>query len=394
MSSEPTISAAPAPVRFGPPGERGTSGARLLDEVRHVALRSGLDAIGVADAAVFDRARHALVERRAAGLHGGMHFTYGDPEGATDPAQALPGARSLVVGVLSYRRATTGDRWAGSARVASYAWTDSYAALREALECVARCLSGCGWQTRVLADDNRLVDKEAAFRAGLGWYGKNTLLLVPGRGSWFVIGSVLTDAPLPASAERVADGCGSCTRCVRSCPTGAIEDGVLDARRCLAWLLEAPGWFPREHREALGDRLYGCDDCQESCPVNVLAERRERPGAAEPGAEPWVDPVELLRSDDAGLLARFGRWYVPKRQARYLRRNALVVLGNVGDGRSPEVEDVLRSCLASPDPIVRGHAAWAAGRLRRPDLLPAAHGEDDPLVHDEIEAARAGGGRG
>ena len=128
----------------------------------------------------------------------------------------------------------------------------------------------------MVADDNALVDREAAYRAGLGWYGKNANLLLPGEGSWFVLGSVVTDAPAapPSRPRRCADGCGTCTRCLDGCPTGAIvAPGVVDARRCLAWLLQVEGAFPREHRVALGDRLYGCDDCQEVCPPN----RRRRP---------------------------------------------------------------------------------------------------------------------
>src|SRR5204862_1872140 len=137
-------------------------------------------------------------------------------------------------------------------RVARYAWTDHYAALRDALRVVATRLKGDGWRAVVVVDDNSLVDREAATRAGLGWYGKNTNVLLPGRGSWFVLGSVITDAPLPAATERAADGCGSCRRCLPACPTGAlVAPGVLDARRCLAALVQAPGPFPVELRVAL-----------------------------------------------------------------------------------------------------------------------------------------------
>jgi epoxyqueuosine reductase len=186
-----------------------------------------------------------------------------------------------------------------------------------------------------------------------------------------VLGSVLTDAPLPPD-DAVSDGCGSCTRCLPACPTGAIVGpGVVDARRCLAWLLQAPGPFPLEFRAALGDRIYGCDDCQEVCPPNKAAERRSPPPDAGPADEPWVDVVAMLDLDDDGLLARFGRWYIARREPRYLRRNALVVLGNIGDGRSSDVERALRRALASDDALVREHAAWAATRLGRSDLVAA-----------------------
>jgi epoxyqueuosine reductase len=210
-----------------------------------------------------------------------------------------------------------------------------------------------------------LVDREAAYRAGIGWFGKNANLLIPGHGSWFVLGSVVTDAPLRIdAADPVDDGCGTCTRCLTACPTGALAaPGVLDARRCLAWLLEAPGDFPVEHRDALGGRIYGCDDCQDVCPPNKAADRRTPPPPAEDDAEPWVSLVELLDTPDDELLARYTRWYVPRRDPRYLRRNALVALGNVGDPTDSGTRRVLGEAMGSDDPLLREHATWAAARL-------------------------------
>ena len=346
----------------------------LADEVCRLGRAAGLDAVGVARAGVFTGTRRILEERKAAGLHGGMHFTYGDPMRSTEPARALEGVRALVVGARSYRRGEPTPPGPGPlGRVARYSWADEYEPLREALSVMAGHLRAEGWETAVLVDDNALVDREAAHRAGLGWYGKNTNLLLPGRGSWFVLGSVLTDAPLPAKKGPVEDGCGTCTRCLEACPTGAlVAPGVLDARRCLAWLLEAPGRFPVEHRAALGGRVYGCDDCQEVCPPNRAADRRDPPPPPAAGDEAWVELVDVLRSSDDELLDRFRRWYVPRRQARYLRRNALVALGNVGDGSDPEVVEVLVRYLADADPLVREHARWAAERLDRHDLVDAA----------------------
>lgn len=382
---------------------RSSRGDRQVPGVAElVALgrASGLDAVGVTPAEPFTSTRRDLEQRKARGLHGGMAFTYRSPERSSDPRRALPDARSLVVGARSYLRnpsaggsnssvgsGGTDGPDSGPARpvgaVARYAWSDYYGELRSGLQVVSQRLRADGWRTRVLADDNALVDREAARRAGLGWYGKNTNLLLPGQGSWFVLGSVLTDAPLePSSSEPVADGCGSCVRCIDGCPTGAIvEPGVVDARRCLAWLLQVDGSFPREHRVALGDRIYGCDDCQEVCPPNRLAARR---GAdeASPRAEVQVDVLTLLASTDDELLAGHGRWYIPRREARYLRRNALVVLGNVGDSHSPEVVAALRSALAGDDPVVRAHAVWAARRMGRADLVPVD--DPDPLVRDEL----------
>jgi epoxyqueuosine reductase len=375
---------------------------RVADLVA-VGRAHGLDAVGVAPSRPFATTRRHLERRRAAGMHAGMAFTYRRPERSSDPGRALPGARAIVVGARTYRRAAAVPMSGGGAgasestpsatplgRVARYAWEDHYTPLRAALTVVAQQLETDGWRCRVVADDNALVDREAAYRAGIGWYGKNANLLLPGQGSWFVLGSVITDAPLEVGDGQVADGCGSCTRCLEGCPTGAIvAPGVVDARRCLAWLLQVDGPFPRDHRAALGDRLYGCDDCQEVCPPNHRADRVHPAGEPGPDAEPVVDVLDLLAASDDELMARHGRWYIPHRQARYLRRNALVVLGNVADPQSPAVVAALCRALADADPLVRGHAVWAARRLGRPDLLSevadVVH-DPDPLVRAELEA--------
>ncbi|MCU0270837.1 MAG: tRNA epoxyqueuosine(34) reductase QueG [Acidimicrobiales bacterium] len=361
-------------------------------EVCGVGRRSGLDAVGIASAEPFESTRVVLEERRAAGLHGGMQFTYRNPARSTDPSRSLPGARALVVGARAYDArfpAAPADRSRPRARVARYAVRDHYAELRRGLEAVADHLRGEGWVARVLADDNALVDRAAAHRAGLGWYGKNANILLPGAGSWFVLGAVLTDAPLPSTAAPVEDGCGSCRRCLDGCPTGAIvAPGVVDARRCLAWLVQAEGDFPLEHREALGDRIYGCDDCQEVCPPNRRAGRgRDDPAGGSGDEAAWVDVVALLDADDAELLDRFGRWYIPRRDPRYLRRNALVVLGNRAGGScgaGTAVEAVLRRYLEHPDEMLRTHAVWAARRLGRSDLVREPAGQLRPAEPADV----------
>jgi len=232
-----------------------------------------------------------------------------------------------------------------------------------------------------------LVDREAAVRAGIGWYGKNANVLIPGRGSWFVLGSVVTDAPLP-EGQPMGDGCGSCQRCLDSCPTGAIvAPGVVDARRCLAWLVQAPGAIPVEFRESMGGRLYGCDDCQEVCPVG----RSERDGEdfGAPAAD--RDAFEILSASDEELLERFGTWYIADRDPRYLRRNALVAMANsapTGDGQAAAL---IGHYLSDPDPLLRAHAVWAAARVGRSDLLGEVGDEPDPTVREEIERVVARG---
>jgi epoxyqueuosine reductase len=237
----------------------------------------------------------------------------------------------------------------------------------------------------VVADDNALVDREAAYRAGLGWYGKSANILLPGKGSWFVLGSVVTDAPLVPADHPVQDGCGSCRRCIDACPTGAIvASGVVDARRCLAWLVQSPGVFPREARLALGNRLYGCDECQEVCPPNIGADRRAAAADDAPAPARGVDVLELLAASDEALLERHGRWYIPDREVRYLRRNALIVLGNTADGSDPEVEQTLRTYLGVDDDLLRAHACWACSQLGRADLLALVADDPSPLVRAEL----------
>ncbi|MGY6500249.1 MAG: tRNA epoxyqueuosine(34) reductase QueG [Acidimicrobiales bacterium] len=358
--------------------------------LRRVGLDAGLSAVGITTADPFDDTRRELERRRAADLHGGMAFTYRNPARSTDPRATLPWARSIVVGALGYRRRPPDVPDGGPhGRVACYSWTDHYATLRLALTQVADHLREAGHRAVVLADDNALVDRAAAHRAGLGWFGKSSNLLLPGQGSWFVLGSVVTDADLPPAETPQPDGCGPCTRCLDACPTGAIvAPGVVDARRCLAWLVQATGSFPLEHRVALGDRIYGCDDCQEVCPPNRRSDRVDLVSTDHDDRsqlEAWVPLVEMLDADDADLLDRHGRWYVPQRDPSYLRRNALVALGNVADPDDARVAAALAGALAHADPLVRSHAVWAVRRLGLHSLLVAVADDPDPLVRDELQ---------
>jgi len=364
-----------------PAAESAVRSEAFRDSLLAVGSSAGLDAIGVAGAHPFDDVRLEIERRRDEGLHGGMQFTFRNPARSTDPTRILAGARSLVVGARRTPAARLAEVGAGRMRIAAYARHDHYADLRASLQVVAERLRSDGWLAIVVADDNSLVDRAAAVRAGVGWWGRNANVLVPGRGSWFVLGSVVTDAPLTPSTP-LNDGCGTCRQCLDGCPTGAILDnGVIDARRCLAWLVQAPGPIPREFREALGGRLYGCDDCQEVCPVG----RPERTTDGREDLRADVESSDVLDATDDELLERFGRWYIAERDPRYLRRNALVALGNTGSGTDPDVVRRMRRALDDPDPLIRSHAVWAAGRLDRLDLLD---GIDDsaPEVAEELAA--------
>ena len=337
--------------------------AAELDLLRSEAEAAGLDAVGFADASPLDRARTEIERRIADGFDAGMSFTFKNPARSTDLTRSIPWARSVVVGARAYGAGARPDGEGPHAEVARFAQGDHYGALRASLASVAHVLRSWGWRTVVLADDNSTVDRELAHRAGLGWFGKSANLLLPRRGSWFVLGCVVTDAPLPPADQPVPDGCGVCRRCLDDCPTGAIvAPGVVDANRCLAWVLQRPGDIPEHLRPAVGTRLYGCDVCQDVCPPNL---RWVRPTGSVPvdGPGAAVDVVELLLADDGQLLHDFGRWYLHDRDPRWLRRNALVVLGNSAVTPGTRVRAVLDRYRAGPDPLLRSHAAWAAERL-------------------------------
>lgn len=366
------------------------SGRRTLEseELRRIGLHAGLSAVGVTTAEVLEPARSVLPLRRSAGLGAEMQFTYRNPDRSTDPRRIMPGARSMVVGLLDYRRADPPRPDGLVGRVARYAEVDYYAELRTGLEAIAVTLRGEGGRATVVADSNALVDRNAAWRAGLGWYGKNTNLLVDGAGSWFVLGAVVTDLELETSPAPVVDGCGSCSACLDECPTGALPaPGVLDARRCIAWLVQAAEPIPVEFRAAVGDRIYGCDICQEVCPPNRVTLHRQAPEPPPAEAEAWVDVVWILQADDASLLERHGRWYIANRDPDVIRRTALVVIGNVGDPDEGEVERIVRHYVAHPSPLLRAHAAWAARRLGRPAWADATRTDSDPSVSGEWDVA-------
>lgn len=353
------------------------SKSQFCEQLIEMGRAHGLAAVGVCDASPFAETRQVLEQRREQGLNADMAFTYRNPARSTDPSMTLPGVKTMLVGAYRYETAVPDPPALPSARVARYATADHYERLRFALQKMADSLVAQGHRAVVLADDNALVDRAAAVRAGIGWYGKSSNVLLPGEGSWFLLGSVLTDADLPVAEQPLEDGCGTCQRCLDGCPTQAIiAPGVLDARRCLAWLLQAKGEFPREFRVALGDRIYGCDECQEVCPPSRRADGHSGPLHA-PDNEPqvpgtWIDLHWLLSASDEELFAQVGRWYIPAREPRYVRRNALLVLGNSHQRISSGLKSLLASYLDHPDDLLVVHATWAAMQLGLHELL------DDP----------------
>ncbi len=338
-----------------------------LDELTAHVADWGITHIGVCSAEVLSVAREALHERKAQGLDAGMGFTYRNPDRSTDPTRAVAEAHSIIVAARPYLsdvdppEPPQADRPA--ARVAKYAWVDHYAPLREGLRSAAKLIRRSGHKAVAFADDNSVVDRAVAHRAGIGWFGKNANLLLPGAGSFFVLGSIITTADYPWSARQAPDGCGSCTSCITACPTNAIVGpAVIDANRCLSWVLQRPGSIPLEFREAIGDRIYGCDDCQDHCPVSVRLGTRNTI-ALPRDVQAWVPALELLDQSDEWLEREVGRWYVADRDFDLVRRNALVVVGNVGDPDDTRVRDTIKRYRAGGHRMLAEHAEWAAQRL-------------------------------
>jgi epoxyqueuosine reductase len=326
-------------------------------ELERLAEELALDAIGAAPAEPYANTERDIVERKADGLFADLKFTMAQPEVSCHPESLLAGARTVVSAALCYY-AEAPEPTAGEGRLPRYTWTDAYAQLRERLDELGRRLGG---EYRVLVDANQHVDREAAARSGVGFYGKNTLLITRKHGSWVVLGTLVTTAELEPTPPLGLD-CGSCRLCIDACPTNALEEaGVLDVNRCLSYWTQSRHSIPEPVRVALGDRVYGCDICQDVCPWNRGVEKRRADVTADT-AEPHVSLVDWLEAEDAELRARYERLFVPRNDPRYLRRNALVALGNAG-GPDPETRSVIENYAGTEDELLREHAEWALARL-------------------------------
>jgi epoxyqueuosine reductase len=365
------------------------------ERVRDLALGEGFDAAGVA--ALAPAATGAAFRRWIArGDHAGMAWLERRVERRLDPRQILAGARSALCVAWRYAPVAgeedlVGDFWP---RVARYARGADYhremlGGLERVGEAVAREFPG----TRSLAyvDTGPILERELALRAGIGAVGKNTNLLSPELGSWFLLGELLLTLDLEP-ALPLADLCGQCTRCLEACPTGALPEPFrLDANRCISyWTIEHRGPIPVERRPGLGDWAFGCDVCQEVCPWNGRPRPLGgRPAVEVPGDRRPLDLATLLGLDDAGIRDRLAGSPLLRPRPEGLRRNAALALANRGDRAATPA--LARALDRDPSPVVRGAAAWALGRLGGPAaraaLERAGATETDPAAQAEIRLA-------
>lgn len=365
----------------------------VKEELADVARGLGFDLCRVARA---DAPPHAE-EFRAwldQGRAGEMTWLERNKDRRTDPQQVLPGARSVIVLGMNYWQETGGrgqetgvrsqesecragvetsdsclltrDSWR-KGRIARYAWGDDYhEVIEKRLRSLDEWLAARGGRQRCYVDTGPVLERDFAALAGAGWHGKSTMLVHPRLGTWFFLAEVLTtievepDSPMP-------DRCGSCTRCITACPTGAITaPQQLDARRCISYLtIELKGSIPEELRPLIGDRIYGCDDCLEACPWNRFAEASHETAFA---ARPFVYGMALrdfLALDDDGFRALFRKSPIKRIKRRGFLRNVCVALGNVGtDDDLPALE----RAAADPEPLIAEHAQWAIARIREREV--------------------------
>ena len=344
----------------------------LEQVIKEEAARQGFSLAGITTP---DPPAHLEFFERwlAAGWHGEMAYLASDTsrQRRADPRLLLPECRSiLVLGVPYYpSRQEEGEKGEGlRGSVAAYAWGEDYhSVLKERLQRLAAFIDaqvGHPVPSRVYTDSAPLLERELAQRAGLGWIGKNTCLIHPRLGSYFFLAEVLLGIALQPDTPFTVDHCGSCTRCMDACPTGCIgAQRSLDARGCIAYLtIELKGAIPEELRPALGNRIFGCDVCQQVCPWNRFAPVQGDPAFAARQDVPAPDlPAELALTAD-GFRRKFASSPVLRAKRSGYLRNVAVALGNLGDAAAlPALE---RAARADPDALVREHAQWAVERVK------------------------------
>ncbi len=365
----------------------------LSFKVKVLARSLGFDIAGITSADAFERDEAAALDRVKQGLMDGLAwYTEERVRKANRPRELLDGAKSVVSLAMSYNYGEAEPQGQGPhGKIARYAWGDDYhdvmkRRIREFVDGLPR-IAGRSVKTRIFVDDGPMNDRAAAERAGVGWFGKNTNILTPSHGSWVLLGQVVTDLDLAAD-DPLKKNCGECVRCIDDCPTGAIvAPYVIDNRRCISYLtIELRGPIPRGLRPLVGDWVFGCDICQDVCPVNRKAERGREASFRKRHDFDAPALIPLLELDDEGFRERFRGSPVRRAKRVGLQRNVCVALGNIGD---PVAAPALSNALRHGEPLVREHAAWALGMIggagAKAALADALRTESDERVAAEIE---------
>jgi epoxyqueuosine reductase len=361
----------------------------LTAELKAEAQRLGF-ALSGACPAVAPPGSERLADWLAAGYAGEMHYLADRAAAYEDPRSILDGARSVLMLAMVYRTQDPIEPKLGEGRVSRYAWgTDYHELIRGRLNSLADFLRARAPQAKIrgVVDTAPLLEGEFAQLAGLGWIGKNTLLLNKQLGSWFFLAALLTDLELQYDSPHVADHCGTCRACLDACPTDAfVAPYVLDARRCISYLtIELRGPIPSELRSGMGDWLFGCDVCQEVCPWNDRGPPTNEPAFQPAGGMNPLRLAELFALDDEAFRRRFRHTPLWRAKRRGLLRNAAILLGN--RPHASALESLIRG-LNDAEPLVRGGCAWALRQYSEPIAAEAIARrrkvETDPAVLAEL----------
>ena len=337
---------------------------RLAERLKSAAKELGFAQLGIAPA-VTPSGFHKLLEWLAKGYAGEMQWIERRVDAYAHPEGVMKGTRSVLVAAMNYH---DGSAPSGT-RVARYAsgTADYHDILKPRLRHLADLIrkEDPAARTRVVIDTAPLLERDFAQLAGIGWFGKNTMLISRSLGSWFFLGAILTDAQLDYDQATNHSFCGTCTQCLDACPTQAFpEPGVLDARRCISYLTIEQRKEPvaDELRSGIGDWLFGCDICQEVCPWNRFAPSATLPEFQQTPAMQNIDCRELMTLSEQEFAERFEGTPLSRPGRAALLRNAATVLGNQGD---PAAIPALEACLTDDDFLIRDAAAWALEKLRR-----------------------------
>jgi epoxyqueuosine reductase len=330
------------------------------------AATCGFDAIGIADPASIAQAAPHFLKFLDDGAHGEMTWLATAPERRTDPRVLWPDVRSIIMLGVNYgpdSDPTAIHAHPDRAAISVYAQGDDYHDLiKKRLKDVARWLvAHGGGDVKVFVDTAAVMEKPLAQAAGLGWQGKHTNLVSRSFGSWLFLGAIYSTLDLPRD-EAVIDHCGSCRACLDACPTEAFPSPYkLDARRCISYLtIEHKGPIPHEFRKAIGNRIYGCDDCLAACPWNKFAQQGREVKLAARDALRAPSLAELSRLDDAQFRALFTKSPIKRIHRERFLRNVLIAIGNSGD--TSLIEDA-RRLLDDESALIRGAAVWALSQL-------------------------------